>query len=101
MRNWKKVLVATVLGGACAMSLGLGAAACDTEEHTHSYDETAWVGNATQHWHPATCGDDTKGDAANHSDENGDGLCDVCGLGTTANHGHTYADVWSSDATNH
>ena len=36
--------------------------------HTHTFDETRWESNETQHWHPATCGHDSqKGSAAAHT----------------------------------
>ena len=39
-----------------------------TSKHTHTFDETKWVSNETQHWHPATCEHtDAKGSAAAHT----------------------------------
>ena len=36
--------------------------------HTHTYDETRWESNETQHWHPATCEHTTaKKDSAAHT----------------------------------
>lgn len=43
-------------------------AAPTTSTHTHTYDETRWGSNATQHWHPATCEHtNQKGSPANHT----------------------------------
>ncbi len=36
------------------------------ETHTHTY-ATEWSKNATKHWHASTCGDDVKGDEADHT----------------------------------
>ena len=41
-----------------------------TSAHVHTFDETKWESNETQHWHPATCEHTTqKGSAANHTFE--------------------------------
>lgn len=38
--------------------------------HTHTFDETTWANNETQHWHPATCEHTSqKKDAAAHTFE--------------------------------
>ena len=43
-------------------------AAPTTSTHTHTYDETRWESNDTQHWHPATCEHTSqKGSPANHT----------------------------------
>ena len=41
------------------------------------YFEPGWVSDETSHWHPAACGHDVKGDAAEHDFVNG--KCSVCG----------------------
>lgn len=41
------------------------------------YFEQGWVSDETSHWHPAACGHDVKGDAAEHDFV--DGKCSVCG----------------------
>ena len=39
-----------------------------TSAHVHTFDETAWEKNETQHWHPATCEHtNQKGSAAAHT----------------------------------
>lgn len=101
MRNLKKTLVSIVLSGACAISLT--AAACDSGDtqgttHEHSYAST-WTFDSTNHWHAATCGDDTKSDEAAHVDANNDGKCDVCDY--TYPHEHVYSPEWTSDEKNH
>ena len=108
MHNFKKKFVSLMLGGVCALTMT--ATACNTDDtndtkpapevHEHTA-ATEWVFNSTQHWHPASC-DDTnqKFDAANHVDENGDSVCDVCGYNITP-HTHVFDDEWSYDATGH
>ncbi len=45
-------------------------AATTSEKHVHTFDESKWANNETQHWHPATCEHTTqKGSAANHTFE--------------------------------
>ena len=42
-------------------------ATTEKSSHAHTFDETKWESNATQHWHPATCEHTTqKGSAAAH-----------------------------------
>ncbi len=61
-----------------------GDGACDMcgngEVHMHTYTD-AWTSDETGHWHMATCEGHTtvKGDVYKHFNENGDGLCDLCG----------------------
>ena len=41
-----------------------------SSKHEHTFDETVWEKNETQHWHPATCEHKTqKGSPANHEFE--------------------------------
>ena len=41
-----------------------------SSKHEHTFDETKWESNETQHWHPATCEHTTqKGSAAKHEFE--------------------------------
>lgn len=41
-----------------------------SSKHEHTFDETVWEKNETQHWHPATCEHKTqKGSTANHDFE--------------------------------
>jgi len=57
----------TACGGGNASSKAGGTS---KEVHVHTFDETKWESNETQHWHPATCEHTTqKGAAANHSFE--------------------------------
>jgi len=59
--------------GACAGGNGGNsskAGGTSKETHLHTFDETKWESNDTQHWHPATCEHTTqKGNAANHTFE--------------------------------
>lgn len=107
MRNFKKTFVSLVLSGACALSLTASACSngsttggdpADTE-HEHTYSDE-WVYNSTQHWHPASCDDtNTVSDQANHVDENGDLVCDVCGWNYP--HEHTFDNDWAANAEGH
>ena len=46
------------------------AAPSSSEVHVHTFDETKWESNETQHWHPATCEHtNQKGSAAAHTFE--------------------------------
>ena len=39
-----------------------------SSRHEHTFDESKWESNETNHWHPATCGHDTqKGSSAAHT----------------------------------
>ena len=41
-----------------------------SSKHEHTFDETVWASDETQHWHPATCEHTTqKGSKANHDFE--------------------------------
>ena len=41
-----------------------------SSKHEHTFDETVWVSDETQHWHPATCEHTSqKGSKANHDFE--------------------------------
>ena len=71
----------------------------ETGSKEHTYEET-WTSNETHHWHAANCSHyGAAADKAEHSDENNDGVCDVCAYG--GDHTHTYEDKWSSDDKQH
>ena len=61
--------------GVLAIALTLGLAACgggksgdQPAEHVHTFDESKWESNASEHWHPATCEHTKeKGDKAKHT----------------------------------
>ena len=59
--------------GVLAIALSLAITACGgaggkSSKHVHTFDETKWEYNDTQHWHPATCEHKTqKGSAAAHT----------------------------------
>ena len=58
-----------------------GDKACDTcgyTNHSHTFNLSTWVFDATNHWHAATCGCAVKNGEAAHVDANEDGKCDVC-----------------------
>lgn len=75
---------------------------CGYEEACqHTFNEEKWMSDANNHWHPATCKHEgQKGALAAHTDENNDGICDVCQY-FDENHQHTYDEKWSSDAIEH
>ncbi len=67
--------------------------------HEHTYDE-AWSVTEGGHWHAPSCGHDVPGiDKADHTDENNDGACDICG--DMGGHEHTYAPEWSQSEDEH
>ena len=101
MRKKLPTLLLIATAAACIM---LGVAGCGPEEnetaHEHTFSEE-WTFDEEYHWHEAICGhDEVSGRAAHtfdgnactvcgyekqpepcdeHVDEDGDGLCDVCG----------------------
>ena len=96
MNKISKLLSVFVIAGTVSAGV-IGAAGC----HTHTYSEE-WSSDSSQHWHAATCAHtDKKSEAGNHTDENDDGKCDVCGYQMETVHEHTYADGWTSDETGH
>ena len=77
MKN-KKALIVSV-ASACALIIliliiVLSVKSCSKDDkddssketHTHTY-ATEWSKNETKHWHASTCGDDVKGDEADHT----------------------------------
>ena len=71
MKKLFKVLsIFAVMAMTACGSNGGGSAskAGGNSSHTHTFDETRWESNETQHWHPATCEHTTqKGSAASHT----------------------------------
>ena len=61
--------IALTLGlASCAQSNPGGESGDQPSEHVHTFDESKWESNATEHWHPATCEHKTqKGDKAKHT----------------------------------
>ncbi len=73
---------------------------CGVEPHTHTYDNSKWVADASGHWHAATCScKGEEADFAAHTDANDDGICDICAF--EGDHEHIYADNWTADASGH
>ena len=66
----------------------------------HPVDASAWLSDAQGHWHGATCGHNVKLDAAEHSDGNNDGACDICAWEDAA-HTHTYKTDYAYDDNTH
>lgn len=97
----KKLTLAIVLVLACVLSLAT-IVACnenggDDNAHKHTYSK--WAHDAENHWR--VCPKDNeikKSSVANHADEDGDGVCDVCGY--DGMHEHSY-DSYGKDANNH
>ena len=69
------------------------------QTHTHTYADV-WSSDADGHWYAATCEHtEEKANYAAHTDEQNDGVCDVCAYGS--DHEHTYAPEWSMDEQSH
>lgn len=72
----------------------------ETTEHKHTY-ESDWSHDESNHWRQANCEHNTlQANLGEHVDENLDGICDICEYDYSGCQ-HTYAAVWSSDATGH
>ena len=89
----------------CLVMVVCCVAACgnDTpdEVHSHTYSET-WSSDAVGHWYMATCEcEDVEEKKFSHADKNDDGACDVCEYKIACADGHTYAEGWTVDCTNH
>lgn len=66
-------------------------------EHTFS---DSWSTSATEHWHAATCEHgENKSALGAHTDEDEDGLCDVCAY--EVGHEHTFDTAWETDDNKH
>ena len=72
-------------------------------EHTHTFDETKWSQDSTQHWHAATCGHDVKDAIGAHIDIDGNHYCDVClyKMSDEPVHEHTFSSMWSTNDIEH
>ena len=83
-----------------------GDTTCDvcgyTPEHFHTFQDE-WTGDATGHWHAASCGhSDVKKDESAHDGYEIDGVCDTCGfvvfrLFTITVHIPEYATITAPD----
>lgn len=79
---------------------------CDVEgckwdyDHTHTYSPE-WSHDEDMHWHAPSCSHNVEGkDAADHEDENEDGICDGCGW--DYDHTHTFdTENWRYNDTHH
>ena len=73
---------------------------CEYALHTHAYNTDEWATDETSHWHASTCGcADEKLDLGEHSNTDGDALCDVCAYEI---HYHEYnTEEWVSDTAEH
>lgn len=94
------LLAMSLMFVACKKDNGEDNTEADTTQHTHTYDDSAWSSDQTNHWHAATCEHTSEQkDLAAHADANGDGVCDVCAYVMCA---HTFEkSTWTTDATNH
>ena len=91
----KKIkLITTALIGISA----LGLSGCG---HQHTFD-SKWESNKDEHWHPATCehAGQVVSEQGKHSDNNGDGKCDVCDR-ILSTHEHSFSADWKSDDNKH
>lgn len=68
--------------------------------HEHTYED-AWSTNENNHWHEPDCNHNVPGSAIEpHSDNNDDGLCDICEYVVCDN--HVFDDTkWESDEDTH
>lgn len=98
----KKLLALLV----CVLSLSCIFVACDdggetpeeTQQHKHAF-ETTWTTDEDGHWYAATCGCQTKANFASHTDDDKDGICDICEY--AGDHEHTYKTDWTHDDEKH
>lgn len=59
-----------------------------------------WTTNATHHWREALCEHgEERGNYAEHSDTDDDGICDTCALEII--HKHTFSSEWMSNESHH
>ena len=70
----------------------------ETQQHKHAFEST-WSSDADGHWYAATCGCNTKANSASHTDEDKDGICDICNY--AGDHTHTYKTEWNHDDEKH
>ncbi len=78
---------------------GTGSAGSHSGDHTHTFEEH-WSTDETSHWHAANCEHvDEIADKADHVDEDGNDVCDVCGF--RKNHVHTYEEAWTMGEKTH
>lgn len=67
--------------------------------HVHTFDTANWSSDESYHWHAATCSHTTEmTDYAEHIDDDGDDLCDVCNYDL---HVHRFKTEWTSNSTDH
>ena len=93
----KRILSLTIvlaLAVACTFAL----ASCGG--HTHSFAEE-WVSDDNSHWHAATCEHTDEKSSVGAHEWGTDNKCTVCDKEKPAEHTHTYASAWSSDAAMH
>ncbi len=94
MKRFLTLLLVLALAVACTVAL----ASCGGHTHTFSED---WTSDDNNHWHAATCEHTDEREAVGAHTYGTDGKCTVCEKEKPAEHTHTYADTWSSDAVNH
>ena len=77
-------------------------AACDKNEeppHEHTFD-SVWLYDDAQHWHAATCEHaELESDRGDHTDADGNDICDVCGY--IKDHTHSFEETWSWNESTH
>ena len=96
----KRVLALLLVFMLCICAL----VSCGEEEeepHVHTFSES-WTADAEGHWYAATCEcEEVEITKLAHSDKNNDGACDVCEYKIACADGHSYAEEWTVDCTNH
>ena len=86
----------------CLLLLTVTMAACDSGKeppHEHTFDST-WIYDEAQHWHAATCEHtDLESDRGDHTDADGNDICDTCGY--IKDHTHSFEESWSWNESTH
>lgn len=95
----KKLTLAIVLVLACVLSIATIVACIENGKQEHEHDYSAWNHDEQSHWRICPEDKDIKeGSVAKHIDEDGNGVCDVCGY--DGMHVHSY-DAYGHDEDNH
>ncbi|MBQ9780978.1 MAG: hypothetical protein IJW00_08545 [Clostridia bacterium] len=98
----KKLLIWLVSGllltGLLTACQGNGNEEPTAAPHKHTF-ATEWSMDENGHWYAANCGHEMQANVATHTDDDNDGVCDICGW--DGDHEHVFAEEWSHDETNH
>ncbi len=92
------LLIGLVLVGIFTACEGGEAEVPTDPPHKHTFS-TEWSFDEKTHWYAADCGHEMQANVATHTDEDNDGVCDLCLY--DGDHEHTFAEEWSFDESNH